>query len=215
MARRQAIDPDELFETANRLEADGKEVTAVALLDALGGGSLRTIYKYMDVWREKRPAVQKTPTANEVPERVQAGFVTAWRLATQEAAIEIEAVKQKAVKDIEEANKQFQDTLDAVDKLEKEAEASADQIEALTAQVTNLQEDVRKLALENASRKATADELSTQLAKIENSARLDRAERDAAIKESAELRGLVGSLKEQNSILIDKLSTGEKADKKR
>lgn len=47
MARRHPIDPDELFETANRLVAEGKEVTATALLDALGGGSLRTIYKYL------------------------------------------------------------------------------------------------------------------------------------------------------------------------
>ncbi len=36
MARRRAIEADELFETANRLKPEGKEVTAVALLDALG-----------------------------------------------------------------------------------------------------------------------------------------------------------------------------------
>ena len=49
MARRQPIAPDELFETANRLKAEGKEVTALALLDALGGGSLSTIYKHLEV----------------------------------------------------------------------------------------------------------------------------------------------------------------------
>ena len=95
MARRHPIDPDELFETANRLVAEGKEVTATALLDALGGGSLRTIYKYLEQWKDKAP-IAPVKKKVDIPDRVQASFSMAWRMATDEAAIEIEAVKQKA-----------------------------------------------------------------------------------------------------------------------
>ena len=84
MARRRAIEPDELFETANRMLAEGKEVTATGLLDALGGGSLRTIYKHLETWQAQKPAAPKKE-AGEVPAAVQAGFANAWRLASSEA----------------------------------------------------------------------------------------------------------------------------------
>jgi len=66
MARRRAIEADELFETASRLQAEGKDVTAVALLDALGGGSLRTIYKHLEVWQQRRPPSLPAPL-EEIP----------------------------------------------------------------------------------------------------------------------------------------------------
>ena len=84
MARRRAIEPEELFETANRLKAEGKEVSATALLDALGGGSLRTIYKLLEQWDESHPAVISTVN-NEIPADVMAGFSNSWRLVTQAA----------------------------------------------------------------------------------------------------------------------------------
>ncbi len=45
---------------SNRLEAEGKEVTALTMLSALGRGSLTTIYKHLDAWRETKPV--KSPT---------------------------------------------------------------------------------------------------------------------------------------------------------
>ena len=57
MARNIPIDRDEVIETANRLEAEGKEVTALTMLSALGRGSLTTIYKHLDAWRESKPEI--------------------------------------------------------------------------------------------------------------------------------------------------------------
>lgn len=164
MARRQAIDPEELFETANRLLAEGKEVTATTLLDALGGGSLRTIYKYMEIWKGKNVALPQSRTATaEIPDRVQAGFATAWKLATEEAAVAIEAAKAKAAEEVDVAGKQFQEALDACEKLEKEAEASAEKIEALHTQVSQLTDSVSNLMADKASVKATAEQLRQQV----------------------------------------------------
>ena len=292
MARRHPIDPDELFETANRLVVEGKEVTATALLDALGGGSLRTIYKYLEQWKDKSPIVPVKKTV-EIPDRVQASFSMAWRMATDEAAIEIEAVKQKAAEDVAAANNRFQEALNAAEKLEREAQETADTIDGLRAQVATLTEEVTNLSATGARYKATAEQLeqqvqaqgqelermhkeraeereehAQQVTKMENSAaqaahshqqevsslrsaldelrskitevekhrdeaktsvsdsqkqlekaeaaaKADRAERDAAIKEAAELKGLSGSLKEQNAALMAKLNSEEKPEKKK
>jgi len=291
MARRPAIEPDELFETANRLQAEGKEVTATALLDALGGGSLRTIYKYLEIWKGKTPVVATTRAAVDVPDQVQAGFISLWKAARQEADRELETLKQKSAEEIEAARKQFQEALDALEKLEKSAEEAAEQIEALTNRTAELTKELSELAEEKAHYKSAAQNLQQQvraqelelerlhkgqaeerekqsaqmarleqvaaqtkeklekeisdlkaavedtrnklarsekekeeaksaseesrkqLEKVEAVATADRAERDAAIKEAAELKGISASLKEQNMQLMAKVGGGEKKAK--
>ena len=94
MARTVGIDRDEVFETANRLEAEGKEVTALSMLAALGRGSLTTIYKYLDAWKESKPV--KNPIVQvEQPEPVKTAFATAWRVAAEEAARETMVMREK------------------------------------------------------------------------------------------------------------------------
>jgi thioesterase domain-containing protein len=125
MARRQAIEPEELFETANRMRAEGKEVTAMALLDALGGGSLSTIYKHLEVWQATRPA-EVVIKPEEIPAAVQASFAAAWRLAAQEAKREVTEVKEKAKEEVAAALRQFHGALEAIAKIEKDREADAE-----------------------------------------------------------------------------------------
>jgi DNA repair exonuclease SbcCD ATPase subunit len=162
MARRRAIEADELFETANRLQAEGKEVSATALLDALGGGSLRTIYKLLEAWQQRRPAVVITST-DEIPPSVQAAFASAWRQAAQEAGREVLAVKEKAAEEVEAAVKQFQGALDAIDNLEKESEADAQQIDSLKERVAGLEAALQKSQTESAAYRATGEQLQQQV----------------------------------------------------
>ena len=291
MARRRAIEADELFETANRLQAEGKEVSATALLDALGGGSLRTIYKLLEAWQQRRPAVVITST-DEIPPSVQAAFASAWRQAAQEAGREVQAVKEKAAEEVKAAVKQFQDALDAIDNLEKESEADAQQIDSLKERIAGLEAALQKSQTESAAYRATGeqlqqqvksqeaelerlhgdidkerenrqqeiqrlnsaaeaaqekasqqieglkntvaeaqttvqllekekgeahskrDELQRHLEKVEEASKVDRSERDAAIKEASELRGLSDALKTQNTELLSKLGRDGKPDRK-
>lgn len=162
MARRRAIEADELFETANRLQADGKEVTAVALLDALGGGSLRTIYKHVEVWQQRRPAPVIT-TPEEIPGPVQSAFANAWRLATQEAGRAVLAAKEKAAEEVQAALSQFQGALDAIGKLEAESEADTQQIDSLKERVAELEAALQKSQNDGAAYKATVDQLRHQV----------------------------------------------------
>lgn len=287
MARRRAIEADELFETANRLQADGKDVTAVALLDALGGGSLRTIYKLLEMWEHRLPTVVIT-TPDEIPPGVQSAFGNAWRLATQEAGRAVLAVKEKSAEEVDAALKQFNGALEAIDKLEKEGEADTQQIDSLKERVAELEAALQKSQNDGAAHKATIeqlrqqvksqeaeqerlhgeldkerasrqqeiqritaaaeaaqgkaeqqidslkktlseaqskaqqlekekadahsrrDETQRQLEKIEEASKKDRTERDAAIKEAAELRGLSDGLKTQNTELLSRIGRDDK-----
>lgn len=290
MARRPVVDREELFEAANRLQAEGKAVTALSLLEAVGGGSLTTIYKYLNEWESSRPTASAVTGNNEVPAAVTAAFVSTWKVAAAEAAKEVQAAKEKAAEEVEAAQKQFAGALEAIEKLEKEGEADAQQIESLKERVAQLEASLQKWQSESAANKATAEQLrhqvksqeaelervhadinkertryeqetmkladalvvaqekatqqieslkSTlaaaqgkadqlereraeahskreealkQLEKIEAASKTDRAERDAAIKEAAELRGQLTSLKTQNNELVAQL--GKRGDKR-
>jgi len=223
MARRRAIEADELFETANRLLADGKDVTAVALLDALGGGSLRTIYKYLEVWEQRRPAVTSNTATTEIPADVMAGYANSWRLATQAAERNIQSAKEKAAEEVAVALSKFQVALDTADKLEAENEVQALQLEELKAKQVELETLVHEAKAEAAGHKAGAEQLEKLVVnlreqvqqereKAEEASRADRAERDNAIREAAELKGQSESLKGQNAELMAVLGrAGKKA----
>ena len=125
MARTVGIDRDEVFETANRLEAEGKEVTALSMLAALGRGSLTTIYKYLDAWKESKPV--KNPIVQvEQPEPVKTAFATAWRVAAEEAARETMVMREKATEEVNAAIRQFHGALEALERLEATRESNPD-----------------------------------------------------------------------------------------
>ncbi len=197
MARRQAIEPEELFETANRLKAEGKEVTALALIEALGGGSFRTIYKYLEIWEKNRPA-EVINTPDEIPPQVLASFSSAWRLALQESKREVEAIKAQAKEDVAAALRQFHGALEAIDKLEKEREAELEALEGLQKVLAENKAELSKAEIEMAADKARIEELREQLKE-------QKAEKDAATKEAAALKGQVSTLESQNQKLMEKL----------
>lgn len=207
MARRRAIEADELFETASRMQAEGKDVTATGLLDALGGGSLRTIYKHLETWKAQRPAVTKKESA-DMPPGVQVGFANAWRLATAEADRQAQEVKDKAAAEVAEAQKQFSDALDEIGKLESESEADAQEIETLKARISESESALQEARAESAGHKATSEQRQKMVEKLETDlahGQKVQAERDAALKEAAELRGQIKTLEAQNEKLLSRL----------
>jgi len=208
MARNIGIDREEVFETANRLEAEGKEVTALSMLAALGRGSLTTIYKYLDVWKAQKPV--KTPSVQaEPPEQVKTAFATAWRVAAEEAARETMVKREKAAEEVNAALKQFQGALEAIAKLEADREADAEVLEGLHKITAEQKAEIAKLETEAATERARADELRDQL-------KAQQSDRDEAMKEAAEFKGKVEILKTQNEQLLAKLTEKtEKEEKKK
>jgi len=206
MARNIPIDRDEVIETANRLEAEGKEVTALTMLSALGRGSLTTIYKHLDAWRESKPV--KSPIVQvEQPELVKTAFATAWRVAAEEAGRETAVIRDKATEEINGALKNFHGALEAIAKLEADREADAEAMEGLHGVIAEQKAEIGKLESAVAAEKARADELRDQLRNFQ-------ADRDAAMKEAAEQKGQLTALKDQNKQLLAKIGTEDKGQKK-
>lgn len=202
MARRQAIDPEELFETANRMKAEGKEVTAMALLDALGGGSLSTIYKHLEAWNAARPT-EVIVKPEEIPAAVQASFAAAWRLAAQESKREVTEVKEKAKEEVAAALRQFHGALEAIAKIEKDRDTDTEIIEGLQKQLAEAKAEISKAESEGAAEKARADELRQQL-------KSQQQDRDAALQQAAEYKGQIEAMTAQNAQLLAELAKNKK-----
>ncbi len=206
MARNIPIDRDEVIETANRLEAEGKEVTALTMLSALGRGSLTTIYKHLDAWRETKPVRSPVVQADQ-PEPVKTAFATAWRVAAEEAARETTVIREKAAEEVKAALRQFHGALEALAKVEADREADAEAMEGLHGIIAEQKAQIGKLESEAAAANARADELRDQLKSLQ-------ADRDAAIKQVAEHKGELTALKDQNKQLLAKIGTEDKGQKK-
>ena len=176
MARKAVIERDELIETANRMAAEGKQVTALSLLEALGGGSLTTIYKYLAEWEAARPKTAPASGGAEVPDNVQNAFMQTWRVATMEAARETQAAKEKAAEEVKAAQGKFEGALEGIQKLEAQAEQDTAQIEELKARVAELEQSVSQLSNDNAASRATAEQLRHQVKSQQTE--LDRLHKD-------------------------------------
>lgn len=201
MGRGPVIEQDELFEVANRLEAEGKEVTALALLEALGRGSLTTIYKHLEVWKTAKPSKVQLSN-NEMPDRVKSAFMVAWRQASQEAGLAVEEAREKAKEEVAAALRQFHGALEAIARLEKEREADADQIQALNEHVDKLTHDLSSLEASNAALKAQGEAQAKDLERLQKELAKAQSERDDSMRNAAELKGRLSTLEAQNSELM-------------
>jgi chromosome segregation ATPase len=228
MGRRGSISEEQVFEAADALVAQGKEVTPTALLSSLGSGSFTTIYKHLSAWESSR-ASAVTDRAAVIPEAVLSAFGAAWRAATAEAGKEVLAVREQAAEDVAAARTQFQEALQTIERLETESEADAARLESLSAKVAELEKVLHQSENERAALKATCEQLLHQvksqesdLARVHKESESERKrhqeelaearkDKDAAIKESAELRGKATTLEAQNKDLLTRLS--ERGDK--
>lgn len=223
MGRRGSISEEQVFEAADALVAQGKEVTPTALLGSLGSGSFTTIYKHLSAWEASR-ATAVTDRAAVIPDTVLSAFGAAWRAASAEAGKEVLAVKEQAAEDVAAAKAQFQEALETIERLETESEADASRIDSLSAKIAELENALHQSENEKAALKATSEQLQHQvksqeseLERLHNETVSERKrhqeeieqarkDKEAAIKEAAELRGQIVALDAQNKDLLSRLS---------
>jgi len=177
---RALFSAEQVHEAADALSAEGKEATALALLSRLGGGSLTTIYKHLISWREARQQQSSYSTQNTIPETVQAAFATAlgraWSAAASEAAKEIAIAKEKAATEVQTATKQFDEAMQAIERMEEQADQDATKIEGLTDRLAQTEAALQESETEKAGLKATSDQLRNQVKTLETE--LERVHKD-------------------------------------
>lgn len=81
MVRRDVLTREDIFDAANQLQAMGKQVTALKILSMLGGGSLTTIYRYLEQWEATNRAPELTKETDEIPPAVMKAFKSIWKSA--------------------------------------------------------------------------------------------------------------------------------------
>lgn len=147
MGRKALHTQEQVFEVADRMAASGQEVTPTALLQALGGGSLTTIYKHLEAWQasKKDAPVQ---AVFEMPDAIKGAFNAVWQTAANEAAREVAAIREKADIEVKAVVRRLDEAISSIAQLEGEADAEATRIENLERQL--------------AADKASADAFATQ-----------------------------------------------------
>ncbi len=224
MGRRGSITEARVFEAADALVAQGREVTPTVLLTTLGSGSFTTIYKHLSAWEASRVSAGTAQTS-VIPEAVLSAFGAAWRAASAEAGKEVVTVREQAMEEVRTAQTQFQEALQTIERLEAESEIDAGRIEALTAKVAELEASLQKAETERAVLKATVEQVQQQVklqeAELERvhreaTSRADKADERAqkAEQSAAELRGKADTLKAQNDELLSRLTGQSKPQSK-
>ncbi len=79
MNRGAAVKETEVFDVANALRASKQRVTAQAVRDKLGRGSLTTMCKYLAKWNRQEPDECSDEGSHPIPEFVQEEFEKIWR----------------------------------------------------------------------------------------------------------------------------------------
>ena len=173
-------------------------MTPASLRDALGGGSLTTIYKHHEAWTASR-AARPAQVIIEMPESVEQAFAQCWQAAATEAGKEIAAICEKADAEIKLIRRRLDEAIASIAQLETEQEAEGARTETLERQLTDERAVAQAAATEAAAREAglstTANQLADQLATLKDELRrahddagLHRAERDRATSTLDQLR---------------------------
>lgn len=209
MARRGSITEEQVFEAADKLTAEGREVTPTALLAIVGSGSFTTIYKYLASWEANRASASVSNTGAEMPASVQGAFAAAWRAAISEAGKEVIAIRQKADDEVETAQKQFQEALETIERLEADSELDASRIETLTNRISELEAALQRADAEKAALNATTEQLRYQVKSQESE--LERMHKDAESErkrnqeERAQASAAAATLQEQMNVQLASL----------
>ena len=166
MGRIAAHSQEQVFEAADKLAANGQEVTPNALRDVLGRGSYSTFVKHIDAWQQARQAAP-APVLIEMPESVKVAFAQCWQAAASEAGKEIAAIRQTADAEIKATKRRLDEAIAAIEQLESEANADTARLESVESTLATeraaAQNAITEAAAREAGLAATADQMRVQL----------------------------------------------------
>jgi colicin import membrane protein len=204
---REGVTYAEVAAAADRMVADGANVTIMGVRDVLGTGSPNTIHRHLQVWRSMRP--QAAAAAFELPaELVNAfGRELAKAAAAARAEIEEQVVEAQLAADHlsnvgETLEAERDDALDALVAMTTERDAATATAAERAEEIKRLSESV---ALERQSADTARVELATAKLKIEA-----LAEKTDEFKvEVRELKAALGEAKAAEQVAAVELSKAQ------
>lgn len=201
MGRIAAHTQEQVFEAADKLAANGQEVTPTTLREVLGRGSFSTLGKHIEAWQQARQAAP-APVILEMPEAVKAAFAQCWQAAAAEAGKEIAAIREKADAEIKATKRRLDEALSEVERLEDEANTAADALEGAQNTLAHTVKEAQQAATEAAAREAalsaTAEQMRQQIEAQQAELARVHAEAEAARSQhAAEVARLTGDFSRQ------------------
>lgn len=188
MGRIAAHTQEQVFEAADKLTADGREVTPNTLRQALGSGSFTTLGAGIAAWRDARKTAP-APMIIDMPESVTAAFAQCWQAAAAEAGKEIASIRQKADAEINGTKRDLAEALAEIARLEGESHSDATALESARDSLVQAAKDAQQAATDAAAREAalaaTAKQLQQQVEAQQAELARVHAETDAARKQHA------------------------------
>ncbi len=137
------ITQQEIYDAANRMVDQGVEISARRLREALGGGSMTTILKYLQAWRSER-AHGSAP--REMPDAVHEAALSAlhevWRTANRQTRQSIEEIRTAAAQRADGLERDLGDALATAQELEGQLADSIAATDAANARTAALERDL-------------------------------------------------------------------------
>lgn len=199
MGRTAKHNEQEVFEAADKLAATGQEVTPSLLREALGGGSLTTIYRHHAAWVAQRAQAPVEPTL-PMPDSVKTASDAFWQAASAAASKEITAIREKADSEVKAAQRGLEEAIESIARIEGEVESESARADQLTEQLAELRDTTQQAATDatarEASLNATVVQLQAQLAEAREQGRDARESASSAAKERDSARGTLARVEE-------------------
>jgi len=193
-----ALTTETIHAAADKIAQTGKRPTLTAVRAALGGGSFSTISEAMQSWREAQEAehaLAHVDLPDQVRERMETATAALWEAATNEAERKLAAERDALAEARDAADAEITEAREAVETLEREAEAAAAEIEALKVALAEAKAAAQQAEAAAAEKAARLESAQQQISAADQRAEAAQTRAEAALIEAAELRGQLTALK--------------------
>ena len=139
MGRRRIASEAEAFRAMDRMHAEGKSISVRAVMEAIGGGSSRTVAAYVRAWRhlQDRRKARETLAPGSAGEAMAHAMSAAWEQVEKTHRIDCAAREDAAQKELDELQAH-------ADALERENESLKHDITSLRAENRVLREQLKR-----------------------------------------------------------------------
>ena len=194
------LKPDEIYEVADALHAEGVQPSIAKVAQRLGRGSFTTIQKYLKEWKpgEGAPAAPAVDMPGEVREAVRRFGQELWGRISSTTQGEIEAVRRIADADVKRVQAECDALVHLVDERQGRIDELEDTVQRLSTAVETETTARATLAVQLDERNGLLEELRGQVMGLQ-------VEREDAREEVRNLDRNVTRAHERNEVLEGKL----------
>ncbi|MGI5310321.1 DNA-binding protein [Rheinheimera sp. WS51] len=207
-----AISREQIIDAAEQLAGEGINPSMQAVRERLGGGSFATISPVLREWKEKREAT--TVAVLEMPSDIKGALerfgADLWKAASALATAQFEKLKEESRFSIEAANKERDEALAEIERLEVDLLAKDELVSSAKGELTQLQgvadEERRKVA----ALQQRNDDLQETIAGLRDDLKESKAEARGTLDKLDQLRQAQAELSRVNGELSATVEAGHR-----